>query len=74
MNELRLGWVIKPCAFVLGVAFMPVMALVWFCLLGLLTVMGAALVLTMPIIAVMKADETIKIRVSQLNHERSDEE
>ena len=71
MKELRLGWVIKPCAFVLGVAFMPVMALVWLCLLGFLTVMGAALVLISPILAVMKADEIIKIRVSQLNNERS---
>ena len=63
-RKLRLGWVVKTLAFALGVALMPALAIVWVCLLVALAGFGIVLVLATPVIAVMKSDEMITIKVS----------
>ena len=63
-RKLRLGWVVKTLAFALGVALMPALAIVWVCLLVALAGFGIVLMLTTPVLAVMKADEMITIKVS----------
>lgn len=63
-RNLRLGWVTKILAFALGVAIMPALAIVWVCLLVVLAGFGIVLVLATPVLAVMKADEMITIKVS----------
>lgn len=66
-RKLRLGWVIKTLAFALGVALMPALAIVWVCLLVVLAGFGIVSVLAMPVLAVMKADEMITIRLRTID-------
>lgn len=63
-RKIRLGWVVKILALALGVALMPALAIVWVCLLVVLAGFGIVLVLATPVLAVMKADEMITIKVS----------
>lgn len=63
-RKIRLGWVVKILALALGVAVMPALAIVWVCLLVVLAGFGIVLVLATPVLAVMKADEMITIKVS----------
>lgn len=63
-RKLRFGWIVKVLAFALGMAFMPVLMIAWVCLLGILAGFGIVLVLATPVLAVMKADEMITIKVS----------
>lgn len=63
-RKIRLGWVVKILAFALGVALMPALAIVWVSLLVVLAGFGIVVVLATPVMAVMKADEMITIKVS----------
>lgn len=63
-RRLRFGWIVKLFAFALGVALMPVLMIAWACLLGILAVVGVVAAVATPVLAVMKADEMITIKVS----------
>lgn len=63
-RRLRFGWIVKVLAFALGVALMPVLGIAWVCLLGILAVVGVVAAVATPVLAVMKADEMITIKVS----------
>ena len=63
-RKLRFGWIVKLFAFALGVALMPVLMIAWTCLLGVLAAVGVVAAVATPVLAVIKADEMITIKVS----------